>query len=84
MTPQIIGIILIFIGIFHVLKPDLFRRLMWRKIVFNPQRYSRQQHKMYMRFLGGISYFNWYIFNRCKISVNLINFFHDGNLYNFL
>lgn len=52
MTPQIIGIILIFIGIFHVLKPDLFRRLMWRKIVFNPQRYSRQQHKMYMRFLG--------------------------------
>jgi uncharacterized membrane protein YdcZ (DUF606 family) len=52
MTPQIIGIILILFGTFHILKPDLLRRLMWRKIVFNPQRYSPQQHKMYMRFLG--------------------------------
>ena len=52
MTPAVIGIILILFGIMHIVRPDVFRRLMSGKIAFNPQRYSRKQHNFYMRLLG--------------------------------
>jgi len=52
MTPSVIGTILILFGTIHVIKPDIFRRLMSRKIVFNPQRYSEKGFRIAIRFLG--------------------------------
>ena len=54
MTPTVIGIILIVFGIINIIKPDIFKQLMSRKIVFNPQRYSSRQYNNYMRVLGGV------------------------------
>ena len=52
MTPSVIGIILILFGTVHIINPDMFQRIMWRKIVFNPQRYSKKGFMIAMRFLG--------------------------------
>lgn len=54
MTPPVIGIILIIFGIIYIIKPDIFKKLMRRKIVFDPRRYSPKQYNNNMQVLGGI------------------------------
>jgi hypothetical protein len=53
MTPKVIGLILILLGVIHVVKPSIFREIMQRKIVFNSQRYTPSGFKIAIRILGG-------------------------------
>lgn len=54
MTPPVIGTILIIFGIINIIKPEIFKPLMRRKIVFNPENYSSKRYNKYFRALGGL------------------------------
>ncbi len=49
------GILLIIIGVIYLVKPDIFRRGIWKRTAITQQVFSPKQYQIYMRILGGIS-----------------------------
>jgi uncharacterized protein YjeT (DUF2065 family) len=48
------SIILIIGGIVYLVKPDIFRRGIWKKTAITQQIFSEKNYLIYMRILGGI------------------------------
>ena len=49
-----IGIILLSFGIIYVIKPNIFRRGIWKTTAITQQRLTPTQYTRYMRILGGV------------------------------
>jgi hypothetical protein len=48
------GIILIGFGIIYVIRPNIFRRGIWKSTAVTQQIFSPKQYTLYMRILGAI------------------------------
>jgi hypothetical protein len=49
-----ISILLIVFGIIYLIKPDIFRRGIWRKTAVTQQVFSEKNYLIYMRVLGAV------------------------------
>jgi hypothetical protein len=49
-----LGIILIAFGTLYLIKPNIFRRGIWKKTAVTQQVFSPKQYEIYMRVLGAI------------------------------
>jgi uncharacterized protein YjeT (DUF2065 family) len=49
-----ISIILIGFGVLYLIKPDLFKRGVWKKTAITQQAFSPKNYLIYMRVLGGV------------------------------
>ena len=54
MTIQWYGIFLIIFGVIYLIKPNIFKRGIWKKTAITQQIFSPKQYNIYMRILGGI------------------------------
>ena len=52
---MIYGIILIVGGIIYIIKPDIFKRGIWKKTAITQQIFTPKQYNIYMRILGTLS-----------------------------
>jgi len=48
------AIILIVFGIIYLIKPDIFKRSIWRKTAITQQIFSEKNYIIFMRVLGGV------------------------------
>ena len=46
------SIILIAFGIIYIIKPDIFKRGLWKKTAFTQQIFNPKNYNIYMRILG--------------------------------
>ena len=49
-----VGIILVGFGILYLIKPDIYRRGLWKQTDILQRKLSPERYKQYMRWLGGI------------------------------
>jgi hypothetical protein len=49
-----IGIILIVFGVIYLIKPDIYRRWIWKETDITQKLLSPKQYILFMRILGGI------------------------------
>ena len=54
MKSQYYGVFLIILGIIYIIKPDIFRRGIWKKTAVTQQIFSPKNYCTYMRILGCI------------------------------
>jgi uncharacterized protein YjeT (DUF2065 family) len=50
-----ISVILVIFGVIYVIKPDIFRRGIWRKTAVTQQIFSEKNYLIYMRVLGVVA-----------------------------
>jgi hypothetical protein len=48
------SIILIVAGIIYIIKPDIFKRGIWKKTAITQQIFSPKNYNIYMRILGAV------------------------------
>jgi uncharacterized protein YjeT (DUF2065 family) len=49
-----LGIILVVFGILYLIKPDIYRKGIWRKTDILQRKLSPERYKQFMRWLGGV------------------------------
>ena len=48
------GILLIVVGVIYIVKPNIFRRGMWKETAITQRIFSPKQYNVYVRILGAI------------------------------